>query len=1042
MMLLDILHTLLNLELQSSSAGLIDTCDGVSCPGSAVSAIAAAYGTQGMWVMSDLVDQMLHTSLGALGPLLYVIAATGGLISLALGAPPRTYMWFFLGPAIYRWLIGTSVPVMGMGWQMAGVQMDQREVWRLSEVGLNNSNIAIRGVRLADGTRSGPVTISNNAAPSEPIQVPYFYAYYDSVISGTIQGLIRMTGMYNQRKSSATSSATSLPSELPFGVYETASPDDKWFQVSSLKWGTIQNITDARVQSPDLRTSLTRFFASECGERFSSVVDPAKFVRAMNGKGKNAPASIFETKTDTSYYFSNTSSGASWDPLNGEGYDKVRQALGNQLVPFPRELKNLLKDENERGFRKAIKISDDLYTDLKDARSLSCRNYLKFIVLGLRWEASRTFTQMMASLPPDSSPEQMAYNLLYGWNIRKLSANGDSGAQNDGTQLTLQEQVSFIQDLLFVHMVRNEMAIARPALRQSALNPGQISSRITTDSAEGHLRFVGVKNKSSEFYQWAMMMPHMQGILLYYLSIGYPFACLLLILPGMHKSLFTWMSFWAWAKMWDLGFAMVMALERSVWAMLGSNANINKAFGQIVSMQNWGSFGGENAFCTRDRVCHYLYTIQLGGADVDIDSQSQWAPLMRIFDRALTVGANLDLDLQNSYYVYIMAGLYFAVPVVAGQLVLGAKSGMTSLVGNIIGGIGQEAGRQASQGFAGDLQTRLKTNFNAGSQAAYAAAMRSSPLLEQAMNAGNMSRLRNMEGDAVQQRSSLTDNAGTMSVLTRDSALSAQGQGAAGVGNILGAGKKGIDGFQSWRNNGGVFKPGAPAGPNGAPEPSAGAQFYGAASSATNGVIALEVNRLGQHAIDNSARSTMLKAGYGVDGFVHKGMGTEWEMGSQNYGKQAQYEAEMAAWEARNAYSSAMSATAASLGGLPGGLEPGNLPQESTGMAMSGEMSAGANSAARWGDPYNNSSGFKWELGSRAGELRQSASNLSGFYTGYNPGILFNHGVRNSGDNSVQAVWGALDGAGGAGPSAGNRSVQPGERITPHTRPGAGALPE
>jgi hypothetical protein len=118
-------------------------------------------------------------------------------------------------------------------------------------------------------------------------------------------------------------------------------------------------------------------------------------------------------------------------------------------------------------------------------------------------------------------------------------------------------------------------------------------------------------------------------------------------------------------------------------------------------------------------------------------------------------------------------------------------------------------------------------------------------------------------------------------------------------------------------------------------------------------------------------------------------------MGSQNYGKQAQYEAEMAAWEARNAYSSAMSATAASLGGLPGGLEPGNLPQESTGMAMSGEMSAGANSAARWADPYNTSSGFKSELGSRAHDLRSDHSTLGNYYQPSSVGLFTTQGGAN-----------------------------------------------
>ena len=125
------------------------------CPGSVMSAVAAAYGTQGIWVMADLVDQLIWTKLAALGPLLYVVAAAGGIVSLAIGAPPRTYLWFFLGPAIYRWLIGTSVDAIGMEWRVAGVPVDQAEVWGLSGVGLGNTALAWKCVRGSGGARGG-----------------------------------------------------------------------------------------------------------------------------------------------------------------------------------------------------------------------------------------------------------------------------------------------------------------------------------------------------------------------------------------------------------------------------------------------------------------------------------------------------------------------------------------------------------------------------------------------------------------------------------------------------------------------------------------------------------------------------------------------------------------------------------------------------------------------------------------------------------------------------------------------------------------------
>lgn len=1004
MILLDLLHAVLNLDTQTAPL----YCDGVGCPGSTVSAIAAAYGTQGMWVLADLVDQIMYTNLGALGPLLYVVAAVGGLTSLAIGAPPRTYMWFFLGPAIYRWLLGTSVPAMGMAWQMGGRYMDQREVWRLSEVGLTNSNLAWKGLRNANGSVSGATTIKfyNNKAPTEPINVPYFFAYYDSVVSGTVQGLIMLTGMYSQRASTADDNNTSISKTLPLGSSPSNRPDDQWFMLTNKKWGTIQNITDARVASPHLRTSLTRFFGGECGERFASIINPTNFLSAMYGKGQATPSSIFNTADnnlmigDTEPYVDGDAYSTASDPLDSEQYSEATNVLSQQLVPFPRELRKMLADDSNTGYRNALHITETQLATLNNANRISCKNYLKLIVAGFRWESSRIFSQIMAGLPPETLPEQLVFNLLYGWNVRKASG-GSAGSTNAGDLLTLQEQEYFIRDLIFVHLVRNEMAVARPALGQAQLNPGQLSSRMTSDSAEGHLRFVAVKNKSSEFYQWAMMMPHMQGILLYFLCIGYPFACLLLILPGMHKTLFTWMSFWAWAKLWDLGFAMVMALERSVWAMLGSNANIGKTFGKIVAMQKWGILADGPSYCNRTtHACTWVFNQQVAGSggmqNINIADSSHWVSLLRLFDRALTVGANLDLDLQNSYYVYIMAGLYFAVPVVAGQLVLGSKAGMSSLVGNVIGAVGQEAGRQAAQGYTGDLQNRMKTNFNAASQAAYGAAMRQTPLLAQAMEAGNSARLAGMQGDFLQQQSGLTGAKQELAGLSANSSDRTFSSGYPAVKSGPKAIKQGIEGAMAWRNNGGLFTPGPSSGAAGAPSPSAASQLVDAGDTAVGGVLGLEAYRRSQEAIDNNAAGQMKKTGYSIDGFAKKTEGTAWDAGSQNYGKFAEYEGQWAAWDERNAFASSMSATAASLGGLPGGMEAGNMPQDSTGMAMNGEMSSAANKAVRWADPYNSNSGFAQERGSRLGALRAEQSTLPSYYQPTSVGLMGSTGGKNA----------------------------------------------
>ena len=941
MLLFDLIQIVLNLDAQTAATSCPDIAfqgrNLPGCPGSAVTAIAASYGTQGMWVMADLIDQLVYTSLGALGPLIYIVAAAGGMISLAMGSPPRTYLWFFLGPAIYRWLIGTTVPVLGMAWQVAGSDVNQAEVWKLSEVGLVNTAMAWKGLRNPDGSRGGPnqIRFYNNQAPSHEIQVPYFFAFYDSVISGTIQGLVRWTGMYSQRASTAGDDRLSnLPEALP----AVANANDQWFLLSNRKWGMIQNITDSRVQNPYLKTMLTRFFACVCGEKFAEAVDPTAFVNAAYAKGESVPYSVFPAD-----FVGPPAPGT--DPLSNENYTAAFNALEKINIPMPREIKKMIQSQQPGSL--VDSVNSEWRARWENSPIISCRNYLMFIIAAFRWETGQIYNQFVHAAPPGMTPQHLAYNLLYGWNVRKTGPNGQ-------LHLTPEEQEHFIKDLIFVHMIRNEMALARPALTQSQLHPNIISTRMSSDGAEGHLRFIAIKNKSSEFYQWALMIPHMQGIFLYYLAVGYPFACLMMIMPGMHKTLFTWMSFWAWAKLWDLGFAMVMALERSVWAMLGSNSNISKALGSIANMQSWGTINID----TTNNVGAFAQLKQhVGNGNIllSLANEDHMAPLMRLFDRAITVGANLDLDLQNSYYVYIMAGLYFAVPVVAGQLVLGAKAGSASLVNNVIGGVGQEAGRQAAAGYTGDLQTRIKTGQAAGSQETKRASLRSgsgASAFQRVMDAQNNAALGNLLSEGYGQEAAFAGKDAEQKVLTGQSLANVADRSAGGLqktaSGAVGMIAAGAD----------VAGAGGGKGGNGS---SVAGGVLKAVDSAGNGMVGLMNMAAGdaiQKGFDANVRANQFGMDRGRKGYNTKIGASENSMYAERGKSEADFAATQDQWDWANSFATSMSATAASLGGLAGAVEPGGAPIDGIGMAMRGELGAQARNSAHFADPGNRNSGF------------------------------------------------------------------------------------
>jgi hypothetical protein len=51
-----------------------------------------------------------------------------------MNMPPKGYVWFFLGPSLYLFLIGTTQEVRGVDWVVANRQQPIAEVWRDAEV--------------------------------------------------------------------------------------------------------------------------------------------------------------------------------------------------------------------------------------------------------------------------------------------------------------------------------------------------------------------------------------------------------------------------------------------------------------------------------------------------------------------------------------------------------------------------------------------------------------------------------------------------------------------------------------------------------------------------------------------------------------------------------------------------------------------------------------------------------------------------------------------------------------------------------------------
>jgi hypothetical protein len=1022
----------------------VGECNRSSCPGSFYLAITAAWANIGYMTHADFVHFVWNTSFGLWAALFYAVGAAGALVAVSINQPPRTYMWFFMGPAIYAFLVGTPTTVQGVAWRIANKSMEMEDVWRDAETGMANTALV----------KDIGIQVSRKQGPSGTYQVAWTMAFLDGLFSEATNNLVSWIGM--QRREGRGGADSNL--------FSKDTEEGPWQILSNLKWGMVENIVGVNVKDPDVRDTLATFLTSECGDWFKKGVNAGAYSAASQSRGANIPGSVFIDATNPS------TSGQDDKPTQGS-YDKFVHGLDVESIPTPRSMIRLFNSPDIQGsFRRFMtKFSKDEARDSGRLTEIVCSEYLYMIVQAMRWEAGHAYWQLIRSFPNGFTSEGMALKtLFYGWNLRQ---------EANASLLEDRELIQYTKFLILGHLLRNELIIAPQVTEMvQRFSPSEQMRGFT----EAYVRQQGSRAKYGELYQWAVMMPHVQGILAYLVLIGYPFAAMLMVIPGYWKAFFTWISFFAWVKLWDVGFAIVHTLERSVWAMIGNHSamarvgrrliNTASQSGDIVVQcegSGGGSGGGGGGLGAAQKLSE-LCSVPMVKERGHLSEDKAWF----LLDQLLAVAGSLDLDLSNGYYIYIMAALYFAVPAVTGQLVLGAKASLGALGTQAIGQSAQEAGGAAKSGTVGENTTRLGTNQASMDQAAKLKSYRQSGFAQQSLDQQNAAMDADIRGAEIGGASRFADAVGNVKNLSAESFGSSQQvvgtmiQG--GQGTIKGVMDKVNQGIQSRKgsqigaqprqttalggseraDSGAVqsFDSAVGSGDVGLALPtSMGAGGTGAGSGGTNsapnfglaggtglgtgqgkggaagalgmGVVdgivdgaaavlntrmAAQGNRIRQAAIGARAQT----AGMGLDLGWDKSAQELYKGGHQAFGQRlaayADFEAASAAFDAKNTGFAVNGGMHAVLGAPPGSSAPGQKPADLMGAAMSGQMGTNARNAARY-----SGSNYFWAAGNRMaqGKATQGSNNLLSHnnWQSYEAGWI---GVSSSQavDNDIQQI--------------------------------------
>lgn len=937
-------------------------CSEQDCPTSALTPIAAAFATQGYFVQADLLWQLSFTNLGIWAIIVFIAAAVGGMISMVLGNPPRHYVWFFLGPALYVWLIDTTQEVSGVKWQIGTIDpSNQEESWRLAETGLRNSNI----------TERLGITINADGPPGKKVKIATAFLFWDELISSTVNHLVSWTGI--NRQLSGNGSATNItdgpPGRLGKGI-------DDWSILSHQKWSMLENITAARFHHPEIRDAFVSFMSSECGDLFTKSINKPAYITATRLRGAALDPN---TSLDDFSIFLKDGAPMRWN-------------LTDKRVPFPRSLaKVFVGASNQPGqyfeFNPATQALKDKF---KDATDITCSGYLYLIIQAFRWEAGHIYHQMLtqpSAATGGRTPldvDQQLYSLFYGWDIKK-----------SGQQVDMQELKKFAKNLTLVHLIRNELDLA-PNIMTNRYNYAKESENYV----DAYQKSTGAKSKFGELYAWARLLPYVQGLLLYGLAAIYPVACVLIIMPGWSKTIFTWMSFWAWAKLWDVGFALVMVLERSIWAMMGNsvnNAALNAAIAKMSDISDVNVTAASNVVAN------------VTSASPDADS---WGGALNLLDKSITYGMAMNYDLANGYYIYIMAALYFAVPAVMGQLVLSGRSGAGGVANAMIGDVSKAGGSKAGDGFVGQSTVALDGARAVGQQTSRAAFLRQSGLGEKALDFGNKAMESGLaqsrasqHGTGLQMRSSADEGAlrGFSASTNVDRAAMGFGQAMIpGPGRAAGSGNGGAEvigaGSQLWNN----FLKSA---------------NYGSEVIGKGGLTALAIGEdlQTQAHLNTAANLRGQQAELGISAFGAGQRQSGYNAQGQRVSQQAQFGADMAAWDFSRKYGADKQGSASAIGVFATQLTPGAKPYSVEGFAAGGYLGDSAKSAFNFADPDSGgANGLFSQIGAAQRSLGQEvgADSMWAHHHQWSPkavaGFSLDHTYKN---NKGEYGYGALRGS-------------------------------
>lgn len=499
--------------------------------GSVGSLMGAALETAGHYMQSILLDMLANGVANSIGTLIFLIALISALLIVAIGGEYKYGLWFFIGPPLFVWLITVRVPSTGANWQFGERSYSKTEVYRATQdlFDPQQSN---------SSTDNGARQVSPTVQRATP-QVSLFFKWWDQFTSNLVQNFV---GVLQISKHNFEKNFVSK-----FEVY------DAYLQ---------QDITD-----PNLRAFLGLALVKECSRYFM-------LVRELNNPAIDRPRK--ELISDELEKIAKTGN----KTFSFQSYPALKQ----WLMAYP-DFSTLVGKLNTNLQREKL---DTIPPDLGGTMSCNALWQLSILVVNVHAkDLIENLAQEAAKGGVGMSRADIIEELTRRYEFGIDHKDGfDVSAEEKGQKvqvyreiLTGEQKLLLLINELVARLIVKQFSNMQPDLADmpkdytpDAFKQDELGRTFNEDTAR-RLQLTMYQESfkgKGDFLSAMLVLPYVQGLGLFFLSLSFPLFMFSMIVPGRHHGVFVWCGLWFWLKLWDFGFAVVMLIDDLLYSLLPS----------------------------------------------------------------------------------------------------------------------------------------------------------------------------------------------------------------------------------------------------------------------------------------------------------------------------------------------------------------------------------------------------------------------------------------------------------------------------------------